>query len=280
MTTDQPRDEPECVGSISGNCLNETEGFTACDTEDGECIHGGRPANPAAAEPPVDALRQRLDTLRARAAALGVGPTPEELAAGDAEDRALVPRIHSARPGVPTHHIYATLQTLRALRAYEAATLPAARTTPDNPATRGDGADNPGAQIAFRIRAELVCCRIYDRVNDTHELTIRQAMDSRDWHDLCYWGEAAARIAEAHDAEAPCGLVTPGIGATPLGPCSVIGEHDVHKAANGVCWWPAQNSVVAFTGGQTDAEIERFRTKWQEHAPRPAAVDTGKQETP
>jgi hypothetical protein len=55
-----------------------------------------------------------------------------------------------------------------------------------------------GPNIAYHIRAELVCCRIYDRVNDHHELTIRQAMDSRDWHDLCYWGEAAARVAEGH----------------------------------------------------------------------------------
>lgn len=74
----------------------------------------------------------------------------------------------------------------------------AARTAPDNPATSSGTADSPGAQIAYRIRAELVCCHIYDRVNDTHELTIRQAMDSRDWHDLCYWGEAAARLAEGH----------------------------------------------------------------------------------
>lgn len=59
----------------------------------------------------------------------------------------------------------------------------------------------PGACIAWRIRAELVCCHIFDRVNDTHELTIRQAMDSRDWHDLCYWGEAAARLAEDFDRE-------------------------------------------------------------------------------
>jgi hypothetical protein len=60
---------------------------------------------------------------------------------------------------------------------------------PDQPSARADA-------IAYRIRAELVCCHIYDRVNDTHELTIQQAMESRDWHDLCYWGEASARIAE------------------------------------------------------------------------------------
>lgn len=52
------------------------------------------------------------------------------------------------------------------------------------------------AEAAERIRRELVCCHIYDRVNDTRELTFEQALKSRDWHDLCYWGEAAARLAE------------------------------------------------------------------------------------
>jgi hypothetical protein len=50
--------------------------------------------------------------------------------------------------------------------------------------------------IASRIRAELVCCDLYGKVNDTGELTFEQAKASRDWHDLCYWGEAAARLAE------------------------------------------------------------------------------------
>ncbi|MFJ8153909.1 hypothetical protein [Streptomyces sp. NPDC094468] len=50
--------------------------------------------------------------------------------------------------------------------------------------------------IAYRIRAELVCCDLYDRVNVRKELTIAQAMESKDWHDLCYWGEASARLAE------------------------------------------------------------------------------------
>lgn len=52
------------------------------------------------------------------------------------------------------------------------------------------------AEIAFRIRAELVCCQIYARVQDQKELSIGEAMESKDWHDLCYWGEAAARLAE------------------------------------------------------------------------------------
>jgi hypothetical protein len=53
----------------------------------------------------------------------------------------------------------------------------------------------PG-EIAYRIRAELVCCELYGRVNDRQDLTFEQALASRDWHDLCYWGEAAARLAE------------------------------------------------------------------------------------
>lgn len=51
-------------------------------------------------------------------------------------------------------------------------------------------------EAAEKIRAELVCCDIYARVNDTGELSLKQARTSRDWHDLCYWGEAAARLAE------------------------------------------------------------------------------------
>jgi hypothetical protein len=53
-----------------------------------------------------------------------------------------------------------------------------------------------GRQIAFRIRAELVCCNIFGRVNDTQELTFKQAKKSPHWHGLCYWAEASARIAE------------------------------------------------------------------------------------
>ncbi|MGW4825020.1 hypothetical protein ACWEP4_40460 [Streptomyces sp. NPDC004227] len=52
------------------------------------------------------------------------------------------------------------------------------------------------AEAADRIRRELVCCDLYARVNDAGELTFEQALKSRDWHDLCYWGEASARLAE------------------------------------------------------------------------------------
>ena len=41
-------------------------------------------------------------------------------------------------------------------------------------------------RIAYRIRAELVCCDIYGRVHDTHEFTLDEAKASPGWHDLCY----------------------------------------------------------------------------------------------
>lgn len=65
-------------------------------------------------------------------------------------------------------------------------------------------------QAAYRIRAELVCCHIYDvvqteaaglealGVSGPHENAIGRAVLRGDWHDLCYWAEAAARIAEGH----------------------------------------------------------------------------------
>jgi hypothetical protein len=37
----------KCTASISGDCLREAESETACDTEAGECVHGGRPASEA-----------------------------------------------------------------------------------------------------------------------------------------------------------------------------------------------------------------------------------------
>lgn len=36
--------QAECIASISGNCLRESQSETACDTDDGECVYGGRPA--------------------------------------------------------------------------------------------------------------------------------------------------------------------------------------------------------------------------------------------
>lgn len=34
----------ECTVSLSGRCLREAESGTACDTDAGECVHGGNPA--------------------------------------------------------------------------------------------------------------------------------------------------------------------------------------------------------------------------------------------
>lgn len=66
-------------------------------------------------------------------------------------------------------------------------------------------------QIAYRIRAELVCCDIYgvvqaeaaklkefDLCGDKKPVAnaIGRAVNRGDWHEICYWGEASARIAE------------------------------------------------------------------------------------
>lgn len=46
-------------------------------------------------------------------------------------------------------------------------------------------------QIAYRIRAELVCCEIFEQTHDTSAW--EQA--SQGPHSICYWGEVAARLA-------------------------------------------------------------------------------------
>jgi hypothetical protein len=53
-----------------------------------------------------------------------------------------------------------------------------------------------GAFIANDIRAELVCCDIYDRAKGD-EKAINAA--ERSGHGICFWGEAAARIAEGRE---------------------------------------------------------------------------------
>lgn len=79
-----------------------------------------------------------------------------------------------------------------------------------------------GQDIAFRIRAELVCCDLFERVQQS-ELTITQAQSSRDWHDLCYWGEASARLAEGR---CPGYETTPNICQCPCAGCvSNCGAH-------------------------------------------------------
>lgn len=59
-----------------------------------------------------------------------------------------------------------------------------------------------GQRIADRIRAELVCCTVYDQLAPVlaaenasglwAEVTDRRTRG----HSICYWGEAAARLAE------------------------------------------------------------------------------------
>lgn len=67
-------------------------------------------------------------------------------------------------------------------------------------------------KVAYRIRAELVCCDLYGIIQreaarleaeghpDGHQSAIGRAVIRGDWHDLCYWGEASARIAEGRCA--------------------------------------------------------------------------------
>ena len=56
----------------------------------------------------------------------------------------------------------------------------------------------PQRRMAEKIRAELVCCDIYDRMavamGDLEEL--QRIRESNAYHDICYFGEWAARIVE------------------------------------------------------------------------------------
>jgi len=67
------------------------------------------------------------------------------------------------------------------------------------------------ARAAERIRNELVCCNIFERVNDLREMTLAEARTSTAWHAICYWGEASARLAENRpiEGEKPNGAVRP-----------------------------------------------------------------------
>lgn len=49
------------------------------------------------------------------------------------------------------------------------------------------------ARIAYEIRAELVCCHIYDQAEGDVAAVAAAEESSR---AICFWGEAAARIAE------------------------------------------------------------------------------------
>lgn len=47
--------QPECRASLSGHCLREAQSESACDTEAGECLYGGRPADEAQQTAPAAA---------------------------------------------------------------------------------------------------------------------------------------------------------------------------------------------------------------------------------
>ena len=102
-----------------------------------------------------------------------------------------------------------------------------------------------GKAIAFRIRAELVCCYIYDGVQkeaargvqegvpDGYEIqnAIGRAIIRGDWHDLCYWAEAAAQIAEGR---CPGHETEPNICRCPCEGC----KHNCSAHDEGTPWVP------------------------------------------
>ena len=57
----------------------------------------------------------------------------------------------------------------------------------------------PQQQVADKIRGQLVCCNIFQRLKDAGPGTRAWAelRGSADYHANCYFGEWAARIAEA-----------------------------------------------------------------------------------
>ena len=73
---------------------------------------------------------------------------------------------------------------------------------------RGDVEDTR-KRIAYLIRAELVCCDIYDKINEglpdddcydrIHDRRRLAAHKDGSWHDICYYGEWSARLAENGD---------------------------------------------------------------------------------
>lgn len=69
------------------------------------------------------------------------------------------------------------------------------------------------AKIAYDIRADLVCCNMYDQVQEEAKLRdpdgigLWQPEDSMDnYHAICHWGECAARVAEGQPELLPVGL--------------------------------------------------------------------------
>ena len=54
--------------------------------------------------------------------------------------------------------------------------------------------------IAYSIRAELVCCHIFDEVIEVRDTLSSEEFTARiSGHEICYWGEAAAKLAEEYD---------------------------------------------------------------------------------
>jgi AcrR family transcriptional regulator len=52
-------------------------------------------------------------------------------------------------------------------------------------------------RISQRIRQDLVCCDIYQRFLDAGNAARQHELkQGEDWHDICFYGEWSARIAE------------------------------------------------------------------------------------
>ncbi|MFK0124914.1 hypothetical protein ACIQSP_16555 [Streptomyces nigra] len=70
-------------------------------------------------------LERQLARLRDQLVILaGARPTPEQLAGEETADKDMARRIHQARPGIPAHHILATLEAFRAVLEMEPGTGP------------------------------------------------------------------------------------------------------------------------------------------------------------
>lgn len=85
-----------------------------------------------------------------------------------------------------------------------------------------EGRRQATAFIANEIRVELVCCDIYEHAHGDEERVERA---ERSGHAICFWGEAAARIAEGReDSEA----------AEQVKVCSQVkGPHPAHDGCPG-----------------------------------------------
>jgi hypothetical protein len=69
------------------------------------------------------------------------------------------------------------------------------------------------------------------------------------------------------------GLVSPGLGGLPLGPC-IREPHDdhVHHGADGVRWWPVDGGAVTAPPTMTDQEVAELRARWTATAGRDVAI--------